>query len=144
MEIIVRIFAIVILFSLPLNALAEEKQAVNGEVRDVFKTNIPSPGQTPDGLGQTAIQAILQGVGLGRRNAFAVINGQIYRGGEEKQGIKVVKIRKQEVDILVNGIPSTLRLVALPAPKETAPVSEPAIERPEDSPKTSGTQEKAV
>lgn len=93
-------------------------------VRDVFRTNIPSPGSNrPVPLGQTpVVQTILQGIGMGHQGAFAIISGQIYHEGEEKQGIKVAQIRKQEVDIIVNGVASTLRMVPPPvSPAEGGP-----------------------
>jgi hypothetical protein len=95
----------------------------NGNVRDVFKSNISPPDPSgPVSAGQpVAIQADLQGISIGSKGAFAIINSQLYREGEEKQGIKVTKIRKREVDIIVNGMASTLRMVVGQGTEPSAP-----------------------
>lgn len=55
----------------------------------------------------------LEGVGIGSReqDAFALINGEVFYEGEEKQDIKLVQVRKQEVELLVNGMPKTVKLI---------------------------------
>lgn len=80
------------------------------EVRDVFQSTIQAP-EMPTAIVEQVVNARLEGISIGSKGAFAIINGQLYREGEEKQGIKVTKIRKREVDIIVNGIASTLRMV---------------------------------
>ncbi len=46
---------------------------------------------------------LLQGLGLGANDAFAVLNGELYAIGEEKDGIKLVEVRKGEADVIVDG-----------------------------------------
>ena len=101
-------FAIFIGFSFLFALDADE-----GNVRDVFKTSVPTPqAEGPTHSGQVpVIQASLQGIGMGPQGAYAVISGQVYHEGEDKQGIKIAKIRKKEVDIVVNGVPNTLRMI---------------------------------
>ncbi len=51
----------------------------------------------------------VQGIGRGsEEGAFVIIGGKVYREGETKGEITVVKITGTEVDILVNGSPETL------------------------------------
>jgi hypothetical protein len=49
------------------------------------------------------IKAELQGIGFGSKDAYAIIGGEVFYIGDEKNGIKVLEIRRREVDILVNG-----------------------------------------
>jgi len=95
--------------SIPSGLLGDEQ-----EVRNVFTPTIAPPTRvqpTQEGE-QAVIQANLEGISIGARGSFAVINGQVYDLGEEKGGIKVTQIRKREVDILINNIPSTLYMIA--------------------------------
>lgn len=81
--------------------------------RDPFQTNIPGQAPTAPVAGTTEVEVVtnLQGIGMGKRGALAIINGQIYREGEYKGGIEVIKIRKKAVDILINGaLTRTLRM----------------------------------
>ena len=50
----------------------------------------------------------LEGIGLGAKKGFAVINDQVYYEGESKDGIQVTQIRKREVDIVMSGLSKTL------------------------------------
>ena len=66
----------------------------------------PEPGKTA-----TAVALpILEGIGLGGGDAYAVIGGSVYYKGEEKNGIKLLEARRGEVDIFVNGAPMVLPL----------------------------------
>lgn len=63
--------------------------------------------ETPTEVVQTPVaptNLILEGIGMGPTGSYAVINGEVYREGEQKGGILVSKIRKKEVDIVTNGI----------------------------------------
>lgn len=66
----------------------------------------PVPGE-----GAAPIEIKFDGVGIGPGDAFAILNGDIYYEGEEKNGIKVIRVGKQEVELLADGIPQTVKLV---------------------------------
>jgi hypothetical protein len=91
----------------PLERLPQpETPTVKNEppVRDVFQSEL-RPIETPVGVasGQPVeIQTNLEGLSMGMRGSRAVINGTVYKAGEEKLGIKVLEVRKKEVDILIN------------------------------------------
>ena len=73
-------------------------------VRNVFDSGL-APVQAPVGASTdrpVEIQTNLEGISISARGARAVINGEVYKEGEEKAGIKVLAIRKKEVDILIN------------------------------------------
>lgn len=53
----------------------------------------------------------LEGIAMGAAGSYAVINGNLYKAGEEKDGVKVEKIRKKEVDVLIGGKRRTLKLL---------------------------------
>ena len=97
-------------------------QVAQTEVQDPFQVKFELPdSEAPDGgavpPGNAGVS--LQGIGLGEKKAYAVINGEVYSTGEEKKGIKMIEARKREVDILVDG---EFRTVPLPfsegVPKE--------------------------
>jgi hypothetical protein len=103
-----------------------EPPAVKSEppVRDVFQSELrpfetplaPSPDQPVE------IQTVLEGISIGARGSRAVINGEVYKEGEDKMGIKILQIRKKEVDILINqSIKRTLSM--LPGETRDIPVS---------------------
>ena len=50
----------------------------------------------------------VQGMGRSDKEAYVIIGGKVYREGETKGEITVVKIGGTQVDILVNGSPETL------------------------------------
>ena len=102
------LFIIMALFSYRL--FGEENKA-----RDPFQTNISQPpvNARPQINEVGEIIAKLEGISIGSNGSFAVINGQVYREGESKNGIKIAKIRKKEVDILINGISETLQMVPM-------------------------------
>ena len=52
----------------------------------------------------------IQGVGRGEKNSYVIIGGKVYREGDTKGEITVVKIGGVSVDILVNGTPETLSI----------------------------------
>ena len=94
-------------FLMPQVLLAQSE-----DVPDPFepKVRYAQPGVGP-AVQQQAVSANLQGISINPKGAFAIISGELYEQGEEKLGIKVVQIRKREVDILVNGAPSTLSML---------------------------------
>lgn len=103
---------IVIFFALIFAANSMNAFAANEQVRDPFKSKLPAPrGPAQPKAEAQQITAKLDGLSKGPKGSFAVINGQVYREGEEKGGIKVTQIRKREVDILINNVASTLRTV---------------------------------
>ena len=56
------------------------------------------------------ISTKLEGTGVGGEKGLAVINGEVYRTGEKKNGIMVTKIRKKEADVIVNGVHRVIRM----------------------------------
>lgn len=103
--------------------LSASSQPVLSEppVRDVFQSELrplETPAvATPDQ--PVEIQTNLEGLSMSARGSRAIINGEVYKEGEEKLGIKVLQIRKKEVDILINqAIKRTLSML----PKETRDV----------------------
>ena len=131
------VLIIFVLISMPLRNSSGEEITSGGEqpAPAVPAENIPSavpavqePERDPfavpfDGrqmAGQTdsempvAVDLKFEGVGIGPGDAFAVLNGDVYYEGEEKNRIKVVKVRKQEVELLVDGMPRTMKV----APEE--------------------------
>ena len=107
-------------------------------VRDPFESGLnpvetpvaPSPDQPVE------IQTILEGISISPRGARTVINGEVYKEGEDKKGIKIIQIRKKEVDILINQsikrtlsmLPGGTRDIPMPAEETSPPVSGEAEE----------------
>ena len=90
-------------------------QMAQQEVRDPFDN--PADIEAPQGgTGAVSPQAApevkveLQGIGFGSQDAYAVIGGEIFYAGDEKLGIKLLEVRRREVDILVNGGKRTIPL----------------------------------
>ena len=87
-------------------------------VRDPFENKIMEKSTTVNTVSSGAAQGPppipvnIQGIGLGTKNAYAILNGEIFYAGEEKGGIKLLEVRKGEVDILNNGTPQKLRMVS--------------------------------
>jgi len=52
---------------------------------------------------------------------YAIINDEVYQEGEEIAGIKVLQIKKREVDILIGGVKQTLDI--FPTESAAKPVS---------------------
>jgi len=81
------------------------------EVRDPFAMVLPSaPAAAAPTSAAPEIKAELQGIGFGSKDAYAVIGGDVFYIGDDKNGIKLLEVRKGEVDILVNGGKTTLPL----------------------------------
>lgn len=81
--------------------------------RDPFQSNLPSEGG-PTFLGgemPVEIAANLEGISISSEGSLAIINGELYREGETKRGIQVTQIKKKEVDIILNGLSQTLRMI---------------------------------
>ena len=53
----------------------------------------------------------LEGIGIGPEGSYVILSGDVYQRGEVKNGILVTKIREKEVDIIINGISQTLRML---------------------------------
>jgi hypothetical protein len=83
--------------------------AAQQEVRDPFAMDVPPeevPVSAPEPAFQpasTPISVELQGIGFGSRDAYAIIGGEVFFEGDEKSGIKLLEVRRREVDIVVNG-----------------------------------------
>ncbi|MBI3999336.1 MAG: hypothetical protein HY351_01860 [Candidatus Omnitrophica bacterium] len=92
--------------------------------RDPFQSNLPSDGG-PTFPGETPVEIIanLEGISISGEGSLAIINGELYHEGETKGGVQVTQIKKKEVDIIVNGLSQTLRMV--PAMRaSTSPLDE--------------------
>ncbi len=87
-------------------------QAKDEEVVDPFEPAVVQPtGET-----QTVHADLdLQGIGIGPGKAYAIINGEVLSQGEERDGLKVVKINKKDVDVLYGSEEMKLRISS---PKE--------------------------
>lgn len=79
-------------------------QASQQEVRDPFSMaqGPEAPIMAPEAP-RPEIVVDLQGIGFGSKDAYAVIGGDVFYKGDEKKGIKLLEVRRHEVDILVNG-----------------------------------------
>ena len=82
--------------------------AAQQEVRDPFASGSNVAASVPQA--GPAITVELQGIGFGSKDAYAVIGGEVFFTGEEKNGIKLVEVRRGEADIIVNGEPMTCLL----------------------------------
>ena len=119
-----------------------------GPVRDVFQGQL-TPLQTPTGSPDqpVEIQTNLEGITIGVKGSRVVINGLVYKEGEEKMGIKILQIRKKEVDILINQAIKR-RLSMLPgetkdlplSPEESAALSGNPVSNPEPEAPAAETQ----
>jgi len=87
------------------SAVVASQQAV----RDPFASAPEAVGPVQQQTGPT-INVELQGIGFGSKDAYAVIGGEVFFAGEEKNGVKLLEVRRREVDILVNGAPMTCLL----------------------------------
>jgi hypothetical protein len=86
---------------------AASPEAARDPFASDFETDIPAEGVVAN---MPAVEVKLEGVGISHDSAYAVINGDLILEGESKGGISVVNVRKQEVDIIANGMPQTLKL----------------------------------
>lgn len=127
---------LIMLLFVPRTSLGQERT----EVRDPFRSKLAaqsesaSPLQGPPSAGS----AELQGISIGPTGSFAVVSGEVYREGEEKGAVKVTQIRKKEVDIVVSGVPKTLRMIPdeLRPPTKgsgASPSSAEVAEQPEEA-----------
>lgn len=74
------------------------------DVRDPFSmAELPEVSTVAPEAPRPEIVADLQGIGFGSKEAYAVIGGDVFYKGDEKKGIKLLEVRRREVDILVNG-----------------------------------------
>lgn len=76
------------------------------EVRDPFSYAPPAPETATavaTGPAGPEIKVELQGIGFGSKDAYAVIGGEVFYKGDDKNGIKLLEVRRREVDVLVNG-----------------------------------------
>ena len=97
-------------------------QMAQEEVRDPFANPLDQNAPADmTGASATAptVKVELQGIGFGSKDAYAVIGGEVFLVGDEKQGIKLLEVRRHEVDILVNGGMSTFSLYPGPELKKT-------------------------
>ena len=82
-------------------------QMAQQEIRDPFaKAPVPEAETSRAVVAQAVapeIKVELQGIGFGSKEAYAVIGGEVFYEGDEKKGIKLVEVRRREVDILVSG-----------------------------------------
>ncbi len=89
-------------------------QMAQQEVRDPFAiAKAPEAPASAPAVSQSIAsegKMVLQGIGFGSKDAYAVIGGDVFYEGDEKQGIKLVEVRKREVDILVSGRKITVPL----------------------------------
>lgn len=88
-------------------------QMAQEEIRDPFGSpldqNVPMD-MTSATVEAPVVSVDLQGIGFGSKEAYAVIGGEVYSVGDEKGGIKLLEVRRHEVDILVNGGVATFSL----------------------------------
>ena len=81
-------------------------QMAQEEVRDPFAIALPPEMEVPKIAQASAgsqVKVELQGIGFGSKDAYAIIGGEIFYKGDEKGGIKLLEVRRREVDIQVNG-----------------------------------------
>jgi len=83
-------------------------QMAQEEVRDPF-AKAPESGASANAVdaeaqaGAPPVIPELQGIGFGSKDAYAVLGGEVFYLGDEKQGIKLLEVRRREVDILMSG-----------------------------------------
>jgi hypothetical protein len=90
-------------------------QNAQQEVQDPFAKRYASPGvkgkpQEKDKAAPPVVDVALQGVGLGEKTSYAIIGDSVYYEGEEKNGVKLLEVRRGEVDISANGEKRVLSL----------------------------------
>ena len=103
------LLVVAVLFSCGASVVADDT------VRDPFQATVSAPKAPPRSSvrEQVRVNANLEGISIGQKGAFAVISGEVFHEEEEKKGVKVIKIRKKEVDIVMNGVSQTLRSIPL-------------------------------
>jgi hypothetical protein len=80
----------------PFAVTPETETLVNAPVVDSKEAALPIP--------------VLEGIGFGSKDAYAVMGGDVFFSGDIKKGIKLLEVRRREVDILINGGKVTLPL----------------------------------
>lgn len=87
-------------------------QKAQDEIRDPFARDESFEAAVPSATMAAAPEILteLQGIGFGSKDAYAVIGGEIFYEGDEKKGIKLLEVRRREVDILMSGGKVTLLL----------------------------------
>jgi hypothetical protein len=88
-------------------------QASQQEVRDPFEDKFSAAApirNAQETMSGPPVQVLLQGIGMGAKGSYAVIDGEVFYAGEEKKGIKIIEVRRREVDIVVGGEPRTVLL----------------------------------
>jgi len=93
----------------PSSDIATAVEMAQEEIQDPFRVRFEAAA-IPGALGIEGDKIVLEGVGSGPRGTYALINGERYGVGEEKNGIKMVETRRGEADIWVNGELRTLFL----------------------------------
>ncbi len=92
----------------------EQIKVLQKDIRDPFTPFLPSKveDQATDQIVGETVEARLYGIGLGPESAYAILNGDVYYEGEEGDGIKLLKVRKNEVEIEMGGARSTLYILS--------------------------------
>jgi hypothetical protein len=91
-------------------------QMAQEEIRDPFAIAAETEAAvsaTPAAPSATRpeVAVVLQGIGFGsKEDAYAIIGEDIYYIGDELNGIKLLEVRRKEVDVLVNGGKMTVPL----------------------------------
>jgi len=89
-------------------------QSAQQEVRDPFEvtaeTETLASAPPVDPQAPAIPIPVLEGMGFGSKNGYAVMGGEIFYEGDTKNGIKLLEVRRREVDIIVNGGKVTLPL----------------------------------
>ncbi|MEI7751131.1 MAG: hypothetical protein WCJ71_03470 [Candidatus Omnitrophota bacterium] len=89
-------------------------QAAQEEVRDPFEvteeTETLASAPPVDPQAPAIPIPVLEGMGFGSKEGYAVMGGEIFFEGDTKNGIKLLEVRRREVDIIVNGGKVTLPL----------------------------------
>ncbi len=107
--------------------------------RDIFQSTIKRPVAGGQPVAGQPVTAMLQGISISSKGSFAVINGMVLHEGEEKSGIKAVKIRRREVDIEVSGVSRTLQMVVYEGAAGKGP--RPEAPQPEEGLPEEGLEE---
>ncbi len=103
---------------LEVSKLRQERQEqikdLQDDIRDPFTPFLPPKveDQAVDQVAGETVEVRLYGIGLGSESAYAILNGDVYYEGEEGDGIKLLKVRKNEVEIEMGGVRSTLYILS--------------------------------
>lgn len=97
-----------------ISAAVERAQKSLDRIRDPFEMKFKADAPIEQVATQSMVPQsamVLEGIGLGGQNAYAVLGGDVFYVGEEKNGIKLVSVRRGEAEILVNGETKKIRMV---------------------------------